>query len=179
MGKIAAIKSLGDLASRPKNVQFDFIRFGFWQGCYDPFFAVLLPQFKKSPTKTKALLLYDLFCKVDSPFEVNAGTRLAPKNTRLVDIMKSLKENKDKRDDMTLLTRLLTKSQSKKPTENVFDEILEATAVDQHFERFDPNEAVTSYDGGRQGLYQDSWDQFARFQRELSNAGFDVKGLKP
>lgn len=91
----------------------------------DFLFAVLLGKFLEHPTKSKALLLYELFCIKDkSEFELNADKALAPLNKELVDCMKELQENKDEREAMGWFQRAMTKSKSKKPGKDVFDSFL-------------------------------------------------------
>ncbi len=167
-GDTMGLKTVQDLWKQKESVQLDFIRFGFCSMSFEPLFAVLLGKFLEHPTKSKALLLYELFCIKDkSEFELNADKALAPLNKELVDCMKELQENKDEREAMGWFQRAMTKSKSKKPGKDVFDSFLNGIssgsagdgALTSLFQAFNPTKelSVQKFGGEHRGPRRGTW----------------------
>ncbi len=188
------LKSVQDLWKQKESVQLDFIRFGFCSMSFEPLFAVLLGKFLEHPTKSKALILYELFCIKDkSELELNADKALAPQNKELVDCMKELQENKDERDAMGWFQRAMTKSKSKKPGKDVFDSFLQGISsgsasdggLTTLLQGFNPTKELSAQRFGDGAVDPDgdfsknSWKKFEKYRKKLSDVGFDVKSLKP
>lgn len=112
-----------ELGYRSGNATWElFMTYSLYKGSPEGAFAGLVTEYKKSPTKERAVLLYDLFCVYTPPqigsnsgdLSLNCEEKdLAPKNTKLVQAITDVKNGKT-------------------PPKDLFDAILKAVTFDKN-----------------------------------------------
>lgn len=61
----------------------------------EPVFVFLTQEYRLRPTHDAALALYDVFCAPDAPARIQARDMLAPRDLRLLAVIRSIRQQRD------------------------------------------------------------------------------------
>ncbi|HKE96964.1 MAG TPA: hypothetical protein VKB34_21835 [Povalibacter sp.] len=144
------------------------------EGTTDYVFEFLVSEYRNSPTKKKAIALYDLFCAANAPYRLNCDELLPPKNPQLTGLIDWYREQRAAAQQMNFIKRIAT-SGNRTPLREQFDFLLPAifrqednAAMNVAVQQV-ASGAVKRPTSGAQKSFVASW---ANARRVLIDAGF-------